>query len=244
MAPEGKRYASSPSTLARQPRFDVPLIPQHVIQRGNNRQDIFRAFGDYDIFLRWLAEAIAAQGVSLHAYVLMTNHIHLLATPLGPGSIGKIMQTLGRRYVQFFNSRYNRTGSLWEGRYRATVIDSEEYFLTCSRYIEQNPVRAGISQSPADYRWSSFRHNALGHPDSLLTHNAIYDRLGQSPEERREGYRAISLETISEEVSKAIREATAKAWALGGDAFQQQVQELTGRRTQPLRSGRPPKIRV
>lgn len=215
-----------------------------MIQRGNNRQDIFHAPRDYEVFLRWLAEAIGAHRLALHAYVLMTNHVHLLATPLESNSIGMVMQTLGRRYVQYFNLRYNRTGTLFEGRYRATVIDSEEYFFTCSRYIEQNPVRAGLCASPGAFRWSSYRHNALGCPNSLITQSELYRRLGRSPAERQAAYSSICLAAVSEDALNAIRTATAKAWALGGHAFQRQIEQLAGRRPHPIKTGRPRKTRV
>lgn len=154
--------------MARLPRFDVPGYPQHVIQRGNNRSIIFAGEEDYTFYLEKLGEACKKYQCDLHAYVLMTNHVHLLMTPHLKGSIGKVMQMLGRYYVQYFNYQYNRTGTLWEGRYKATVLDSEQYLLSCSRYIELNPVRADIVKHPADYPWSSYHCNALGESNSLI----------------------------------------------------------------------------
>ena len=149
--------------MARQPRFVLPGQPQHVIQRGNNRQDIFRADEDYAFYLEKAEEAANKHECDIHAYVLMTNHVHLLVTPHLENSISKMMQMIGRYYVQYFNYRYRRTGTLWEGRYKASLIDSEQYLLTCMRYIELNPVRAtNMADHPSDYRWSSYGSNATG----------------------------------------------------------------------------------
>lgn len=154
------------------------------------------------------------------------------------------MQALGRRYVQHYNLKYSRSGTLWEGRYRATVIDSEEYFLMCSRYIEQNPVRAGIACSPSEYRWSSYRCNALGRFDPLISPGDVYLRLGRSPTERQKAYREFLRESTSAEALAVIRSATSGGWALGGESFGAMVQRLAGRRPFPIKRGRPRKIRV
>jgi putative transposase len=143
--------------MARLPRYTLPGQPQHVILRGNNRSIIFAADEDYRFFLDCLGDAATRHGCVIHAYVLMTNHVHLLITPEHEGSIGKALQSVGRRYVQYFNYTYQRTGTLWEGRYKATLIDSESYLLTCYRYIELNPVRADMVPHPRDYLWSSYR---------------------------------------------------------------------------------------
>ena len=148
--------------MPRKPRYVIPGQPQHVIQRGNNRCPIFITDDDYGCFGRYLREACSRQGCHVHAYVFMTNHIHLLVTPGSEDSIAKAMQSVGRRYVQYFNTTYQRTGTLWEGRYKATLIDSENYLFTCSRYIELNPVRANMVNHPSEYMWSSYRANALG----------------------------------------------------------------------------------
>ena len=148
--------------MARLPRYVIPGQPQHIIQRGNNRQVIFAAEADYRFFRDALVEAAAGHRLAIHAYVWMTNHVHLLATPAFEDSISKTLQSVGRRYVQYFNYTYKRSGTLWEGRYRATVVDSERYLLTLMRYIELNPVRAGMVAAPQDYPWSSYRRNALG----------------------------------------------------------------------------------
>ncbi len=225
--------------MARLPRYGVPGVPQHVIQRGNNRQAIFAGESDYAAYLDWLKVAANEQGLAIHAYVLMTNHVHLLVTPEQEQSIGKTLQSLGRRYVQYYNFAYGRTGTLWEGRYRATVVDAEQYLLICSRYIELNPVRAGMVRSPAHYRYSSYRHNAQGHQDSLLTEHDVYRRLSRTARGRYEAYRALFRGTIEETALQEIREATNKGWALGNNRFQEEIARLAARRAVPLPRGRP-----
>lgn len=228
--------------MARLARYVVPGIPQHVIQRGNNRQAIFAADGDYVAYLDWLQQGAQANGLHLHAYVLMTNHVHLLVTPMAEDSIGRTLQSLGRRYVQYFNFSYGRTGTLWEGRYRATVIEAETYLLRCSRYIELNPVRAGMVKSPANYRWSSYRHNGLGQADPLLTEHGVYKRLARRADERPVAYRALFRAAVSEEELTSIRDATNKGWALGNDRFRLQIEAMAERRAMPKPRGRPRKI--
>jgi len=147
--------------MARLPRFVIPGQPQHVIQRGNDRQKIFKKTEDYEFFLEKLSDAANKYQCDIHAYVLMTNHVHLLIKPHTEDGIGKIIQMIGRYYVQYFNTSYKRTGTLWEGRYKATLINSEQYLLACMRYIEENPVGAkNMASQPADYPWSSYAHNA------------------------------------------------------------------------------------
>ena len=160
--------------MARLPRYVIPGQPQHVIQRGNNRDIIFVADEDYRFYLQKLEDACKKYNCDIHAYVLMTNHVHLLLTPQSENGISQVMQSLGRSYVQYFNFRYRRSGTLWEGRYKATLLDSESYLLTCSRYIELNPVRAQMVKDPGEYPWSSFGFNALGQADNLITPHAVY----------------------------------------------------------------------
>lgn len=228
--------------MPRLPRYVLPGVPQHIIQRGNNRQAIFADDDDYVVYLDWLRQAADQYGLRIHAYVLMTNHVHLLATPLEAGSIGKVLQSLGRRYVQYFNYRYGRTGTLWEGRYRATVVDTENYLLACSRYIELNPVRAAMVEAPGEYRWSSYRCNALGREDGLVTPHALYQGLGRSGEPRQDAYRALFSDAVTDDLLSNIRDATNKGWALGNKRFCVQVEALTARRAAPLPRGRPKKI--
>ena len=227
--------------MARLPRFFVPGEVLHVIQRGNNRDPVFGAEPDYLFYLDCLERAAAEHSLAIHAYVLMTNHVHLLATPAHEDSLPKTLQSVGRRYVQYFNYSYRRTGTLWEGRYRSTLIHSERYLLTTMRYIELNPVRAGMVEHPAACPWSSYRGNALGAPDSLLTPHELYRRLGRSVEERQSGYRKLFRAQLSRSDIEAIREATNKAWALGNDRFRARIEALAGRRAAPLPKGRPTK---
>src|SRR5574337_770254 len=173
------------AVMPRQRRLDLPGVPQHIIQRGNNRQPCFLREQDYRCYLSQLDEAAQAQGCRLHAYVLMTNHVHLLMTPEVVGAVARTMQCLGRRYVQYFNHTYRRSGTLWEGRYRATVIEDEPYLFACLCYIELNPVRAGMVKHPRDYLWSSYHANADGEPDELITPHRLYRALGRTDEERR-----------------------------------------------------------
>jgi putative transposase len=195
-------------TKARLKRYFVPDQPQHVIQRGNNREPTFAAAADYQFYLDVLREASERHGLQIHAYVLMTNHVHLLATPESPSSLPKTLQSLGRRYVQYFNYTYGRTGTLWEGRYRATVIDTERYLLTCMRYVELNPVRAGMVTRPGEYRWSSYHRNGDGASDPLVGDHDLYRRLGRTIEQRCAAYRRLFRSQLPKADLEAIREAT------------------------------------
>ncbi|MBM3539161.1 MAG: transposase [Alphaproteobacteria bacterium] len=231
--------------MARPARYFLPDQPLHVIQRGNNRGAIFFADADRERYRGWLAEAAAEYGCAVHAYVLMTNHIHLLVTPARADSLPRTMQSLGRRYVRYVNDLYRRTGTLWEGRYRAAPIDSEAYFLSCCRYIELNPVRAGIVPTLADYAWSSWRAHAEGASDPLLSEHDLYRRLGATPAERQAAYRALcDSAALDPDFVEAVRAATNGGWALGGERFQRQIAEALGRRVTPLPVGRPPAARA
>ena len=228
--------------MARLPRYVIPGQPQHIIQRGNNRQPIFAAEADYQFFRDALVEAVARHGLAIHAYVWMTNHVHLLATPQFDDSIGKTFQSVGRRYVQYFNHTYQRSGTLWEGRYRATVVDSERYLLTLMRYIELNPVRAGMVAAPQDYPWSSYRRNALGEGGSntdWLSPHEEYSRLGRDDADRREAYQALFATAIDRGDLTAIRDCTHKGWALGGERFRAEIEALGMRRAASKGVGRP-----
>ena len=216
--------------MARLPRFVIPGQPQHVIQRGNNRQNIFRTADDYHFYLEKLSEAAKKHQCDIHAYVLMTNHVHLLVTPHTMDGISKMMQMVGRYYVQYFNYCYKRTGTLWEGRYKATLIDSEHYLLTCMRYIELNPVRAqNRVKQPADYKWSSYGFNALGIEDQLVTPRQEYRRLGATDQKRQLAYRQLFRARIPEATINELRDATNKAWVLGGKRFKAKISRLLDR---------------
>lgn len=223
--------------MARLPRYVIPGQPQHVMLRGNNRSEIFVTEADYQFFLEKLRLAITKHSCDVHAYVLMTNHLHLLITPNEEEGVSKAMQMLGRYYVQYFNYCYRRTGTLWEGRYKATLIDSEAYLLTCMRYIELNPVRAGMVDHPSQYPWSSYHHNARGEPDALITPHLEYRRLGKTNPDRQAAYRQLFKHHISEGDATEIRDATNKAWVLGSDQFKQRIQKLLERRVEPQARG-------
>ena len=225
--------------MARLPRFFVEGYPQHVIQRGNNRAVIFAAEGDYHFYLEFLRDAAERFGCTIHAYVLMTNHVHLLVSAETETSVPNTLQSVGRRYVQYFNREYTRTGTLWEGRYRATVLQSERYLLTCMRYIELNPLRAAMVRHPREHPWSSYRANALGDPDELVVPHQCYRRLGRSAAVRQSTYRQLFRAQLPASDIAAIREATNKAWVLGNDRFRAQIERLSGRRAAPKPRGRP-----
>lgn len=223
--------------MARQPRFMLPGHPQHVIQRGNNRDIIFVSDGDYRFYLETLDDCCTRFGCDIHAYVSMTNHVHLLVTPQTGDGISRMMQSLGRKYVQYFNHQYRRTGTLWEGRYKATLLDTDAYLMTCYRYIELNPVRAGMVAGPGDYPWSSYRANGLGEADGLLTPHPLYQALGNTAQNRQAAYRALFRSRIGDEALSEIREATNKAWVLGNDRFKARVEALTDRQAVPRAKG-------
>jgi len=227
--------------VARLPRYFVAGQPQHLIQRGNNRAPIFVGEADYSFYLECLQEAAERHACAVHAYILMTNHVHLLVTPETAQSLAKTLQSVGRRYVQYFNAAYHRTGTLWEGRYKATLIDSERYLLICMRYIELNPLRAGMVAHPGDYPWSSYQYNALGGENSLLTPHPLYLQLDRNIDARQSVYRQLFREPLAQVDVEAIREATNKAWVLGSDRFRGQIEALSGRRTSQQARGRPRK---
>jgi len=218
--------------MPRLPRFVLVGQPQHIIVRGNNREPIFCADGDYRFYLEKLKLACEKHQCDLHAYVLMTNHVHLLITPHKSDGISKAMQMIGRYYVQYFNYTYKRTGTLWEGRYKATLIDSEQYALTCYRYIELNPVRAGMVDHPLDYPWSSYRANALNEDIDLITYHPLYKSLGRTASERCKAYRALFKAHIPEHTLKEIRAATNKSWVLGSDYF---IDKIANKINRPMR---------
>ncbi len=223
--------------MARLPRFVLIGHPQHVIIRGNNREPIFYANEDYRFYLEKLKKACDKHDCDIHAYVLMTNHVHLLITPHKKDGISKVIQMLGRYYVQYFNYTYQRTGTLWEGRYKATLIDSEHYALGCYRYIELNPVRADMVEHPAEYPWSSYRNNALNEKDELVVGHELYKRLGKSTKERCEAYRELFDVEVSQKTIEEIREATNKSWVLGSEYFKEKIEDKINRPMNPRGRG-------
>jgi putative transposase len=216
-------------------------VPQHVIQRGHNRQTVFLYQDDYSLYLQCLHDAAAAYHSVIHAYVLMTNHVHLLMTPHRTDSLAKVMQSLGRRYVPYINTTYQRTGTLWEGRYRASVVEAEGYLLACYRYIEFNPVRAGMVPEPAAYPWSSYRWHALGAPDPVVTDHALYLALGNTPQERQQAYQALCQGQISADLFQEIRATLQQGRVLGSERFKDSIEAALARRVRPGKAGRPRK---
>ena len=227
--------------MPRQPRYAISSMPQHVIQRGNNRVATFFAEQDYLFYLECLKEASSHHATRVHAYVLMTNHVHLLMTPDFANGIPKVMQSVGRRYVRHINDTYQRTGTLWEGRYKASLVDSETYLLTCYRYIERNPVRAGMVRSPSDYRWSSYGHHIGNGMDSLINDHAVYLALGQSATERYAAYRSLCEQDLDESSLSSIRATTNQCLVLGTEGFKDDIEQILARGVRHGHAGRPPR---
>lgn len=227
--------------MPRLPRYVLPDVPQHVIQRGNNRQAVFFQADDYRVYLACLAEEVVTHGCVVHAYVLMTNHVHLLLTPRQPTSIAKVMQALGRRYVQYVNTTYQRTGTLWEGRYRASLVDAECYLLACYRYIELNPVRAGMVPRPEAYPWSSYRWHALGQDDPVVADHALYLALGSTPHERHLAYRDLCQQQLDAHALQEIRTTLHQSRVLGTERFKDDIEAALARRVRLGKAGRPRK---
>ena len=205
--------------MPRQLRYDLVGCPQHVVQRGNNRQRTFFARRDRVRYLAWAREAARDAGCEIHAYVLMSNHVHLLVTPREPLAIAPMMQSLGRRYVRYLNDRRGRTGTLWDGRYKASLVATGDYLWNCYRYIELNPVRAGIVDDPAAYPWSSFRRNALGQGDPLICDHADYATLGDDVNARTFAYRDFFREGLDSDTLMKIRSSLERCDPYGPEGF-------------------------
>ncbi|MGN6706252.1 MAG: transposase [Rhodanobacter sp.] len=227
--------------MPRQPRLDVAGVPQHIVQRGNDRRPCFFQDIDHVRYLDELREACLRESCAVHAYVLMTNHVHLLMTPSAQGQVARVMQSLGRRYVRYVNDRYRRTGTLWEGRYKACLVDSEAYLLRCYRYIELNPLRAGMVANPADYRWSSYTCNALAVADPLIRPHASYLSLGADAAERCAVYRTLIEQAITPEELDGIRLHLQRQHAYGTEYFRAAIEAQLSRRAGPAKIGRPRK---
>lgn len=227
--------------MPRKPRPYLSGMPCHVIQRGNNRQTCFFAPGDYRFYLDCLRHACRRYQVQVHAYVLMTNHVHMLLTPADPHGISLLMQSLGRRYVQRINQRDGRSGTMWEGRHKACLVDADAYLLACQRYIELNPVRARIVDTPGDYRWSSFRSNAFGEPDPLITPHPTYQNLGENIATRRKAYRELVSTELAPGVVQEIGRAIECSKPLGDTHFAARVAAELGRGPGHYKRGRPRK---
>ena len=227
--------------MARLPRLILPGQPHPLIQRGNDRQPIFRDERDREQFLAVLRECSLTHKVAVHAYVLMDNHVHLLLTPEAAAGLSKMMQSLGRRYVGWFNQRHGRSGTLWEGRYRAAMLESAPHLLTCIRYIELNPVRAGLVADSAAYPWSSCAHHLGRRRDPLVTEHPDFWSLGNTPFEREAAYRELLAQGLTEAEYQALTDSVLKGWPLASAAFLHSIVKSPGRPLMPRPRGRPPK---
>lgn len=225
--------------MARLPRLTLPGYPHHIIQRGNNRQAIFAERADYETLLSLVGDYAKQFDVAVHSYVLMSNHFHLLATPQTEDGVPQLLQAIGRSYVRYFNKRQSRTGTLWEGRYRSTLIQAESYLLACMAYIDLNPVRAGLVASPADYPWGSYLHYTGRRVDKLVTPHPLYWEMGNTPFAREQAYADLVSAGVSSHQQQALTEATARGWALGEADYVADLQKRTERRVSPSKSGRP-----
>ena len=228
--------------MPRRARLSVPGIPWHIIQRGNNRTACFYADEDYRLYLEHLTELSGKFGCAVHAYVLMSKHVHLLLTLEKEESAVLLMKHLGQRYVQYVNRTYRRSGTLWEGRFRSCLAQAEDYVLACYRYIELNPVRADMVRHPREYRWPSYRANAEGRSTELIQTHDIYKRLGRCVESRREAYRGLFKAHMEDGMMDNIRAATNGNTVLGTARFQEEIGQMLGRRVTKGRAGRPAKL--
>ena len=231
--------------MARLPRLTLPGYPHHIIQRGNNRQAIFASQADYQTLLNLLLENALKFKVAIHAYVLMPNHFHLLATPETADGLPQMMQAVGRRYVRWFNDAQGRSGTLWEGRYKSTVIDADQYLLTCMAYLDLNAVRAGLVAQAADYVWSSHGYYIGQKADKLITPHPLVWGLGNTPFAREAAYADLVRGGISASQQTQLTDAALRGWALGDKKFVDGLQTLTQRRLSRAAAGRPlktPKI--
>ena len=225
--------------MPRKPRYFLSGVPVHIVQRGNNRQATFFDNSDYHAYLKWLGEALVKYDCSLHAYVLMTNHVHLLVTPQKKESLSRVMQFVGRRYVPYINHTYRRTGTLWEGRFKASLIQDEHYLLACMRYIELNPVRANMVSTASGYRWSSYLASGQGIKDALITAHDLYMAIADTDNERRQAYRHLFRYHMDEEMITDIRQAWQTGTPLGNDWFKTQVEQMLKMKVGYVKRGRP-----
>ena len=221
--------------MPRKPRFNLPDFTQHLIQRGNDQAPCFLEDGDRRFYLKCLHDAGEKYHCEIHAYVLMTDHVHLLVTPRKARSVPRTMQALGRNYVRYFNSRYGRTGTLWRGRYKSSLVQDERYFLISSRYIEMKPVRAGLAIRPGDYIWSSYRSNALGQKSDLVTPHEVYLSLARRDSRRSTFYRKLFEVEPDDTQLYEVRHCLNHELVLGSELFRDEIQALTNDR--PVRLG-------
>lgn len=225
--------------MPRKRRFYLPEVPVHIVQRGRCRKAVFYEDEDYHTYLHWFGIAAERYNCAIHAYVLMTNHVHLLLTPKTETGPSQMMQYLGRHYVAFINKKYGRSGSIWEGRYKASLVQAEAYLLACMRYIELNPVSAEMVAAPQHYRWSSYACNALGKANTLIQPHEVYQRMGLNQAERLEAYRELFAAHIDSSEAQAIRMASQSGTPLGDLRFAEQIEATLGRKVGQARRGRP-----
>ena len=229
--------------MARLPRLVLANQPHYIIQRGNDSQLIFRDDEDYAQFLAWLKESAREFKVAIHAYALMPNQLHLLASPASAEGLAQMMQRLGRYYVPWFNAKHGRSGGLFQGRFKTSLIDSAKYFMLCSRYVERNPVRQQLAAEPQDYKWSSYAHHAGIRPDPVVTDHALYWALGNTPFQREAAYIELSQPQLSQQDLSVIDASVLKGWPLGSDAFKTELEAKAKRQVLPAKRGRPFKIK-
>ncbi len=227
--------------MPRKPRFVLPGVPMHVVQRGLSREPVFFEDEDYVAYLGWLKDGAKRYRCAVHAYVLMTNHVHVLLTPSDTEGMSRLMQFVGRHYVPFIHEKYGTSGTLWEGRYKASMVHADIYLFYCMRYIELNPVRTNMVKSPAHYRWSSYRCNAQGKTDELITPHAMYTALEKKAESRAEHYRAMFKDLVDDAALQDIRAAWQTGTPLGNDVFKAKVEKKLGCKVGQARRGRPVK---
>lgn len=225
--------------MPRKPRYFLPNIPVHVIVRGNARKVVFVDDADREAYLGWLKEGAAKEKVNVHAYVLMDNHVHLLLSTKEPLNISRLMQHIGRRYVPYFNHKYEKSGTLWEGRFKACMIESEQYLLSCYRYIELNPVRANMVKRPEEWRWSSYAFNAYGERNKLIKPHAVYLAINKDKNKRVEYYRGSFEQVLDGVLLDDLRAAVQTGTPLGGDRFRNKVERLLGVDVGYAKRGRP-----
>jgi putative transposase len=227
--------------MPRKPRFYLPNMPVHIWQRGNNRQEIFFAESDYHAYLTWLHQGATRYGCAIHAYVLMPNHVHCLITPETTNGVGQMMQFVGRNYVSYINRTYDRSGTLWEGRYKSCLVNPAQYGLACYRYLETNPVRSKLVATPGDYRWSSYPANALGkHQDKLSPLNT-YNALGNTAADRQQAYQALISQVQNAREMDMIQRSVQTGTPLGDEQYQAELAKKLGCPVGYSKRGRPRK---
>lgn len=229
--------------MARLPRLIVPHQPHHIVQQGNDRQSIFREPEDYQRFLGWLRESAREYKVAIHAYVLTPTQLQLLATPADEDGLAQTMQRVGRYYVPWYNAKYARSGSLFQGRFKTSVIDAPAFLLQCSLYIEQVPVRAGLAGEALSYPWSSYAHHAGTSPDGAIVDHALYWALGNTPFQREAQYKQLAERSLSAAQLATIEKAVLKGWPLGSDGFKAGLEKKAQRQVLPAKRGRPFKVK-